>query len=753
MRILDRYVIRQVLVPFGIGLLVFTFLFIIPELMKYAEEYISKGAPTAVVIQLVITLLPMALGLTIPMSLLLALLVAFGRLSADREFVALQACGVSPSHLLRPVGAISLVCCAATAYVLLVSVPAGNQTFREITFNILASQAEGEVKSRVFFEGFSDIVLYVREVPQSGGWDGVFMADSRSGEGAAVYLAEHGHIVIDRPHHSVEMILENGTRHTAGAAANYEVFAFGRMLLRLDPDKMFPRGGPTKGDREMSVTELRARAAELRARGIFPHNQLFEIHKKYSIPAACLVFGLIGLALGATNRRDGKLASFVIGVAIIFVYYILLWLGQALAKGQVLAPWLAAWLPNITLGALGLLLFRWRGRVADRPIRVPLPAVFRKLGTVTAYGRASLLWPIGILDRYVALTYLRMLGLSAIALASVFYISTFTELTEKVLKGTGTWTMLGTFLVYQTPQYLYYIIPLSVLLATLITVALLTKNSELVVMKACGISLYRVAFPMVAGAVIAGATLFTLEQTVLGPANRRAEAIRHVMRGGSPETFDVLNRRWVMGSDGDIYHYNYFDPRARQFTGLWVYEFTKDMTRLTQRTFAEQASHVDGAVWRADRGWTRDFDETGEPSRFTPFVHAQKSLEPASHFTTEAPDPDFMSYTQLRAYTDRLQASGLDVVRQQVALWRKVSFPFVTIIMTLLAVPFAVTIGRSGAMAGIGVAIAIAIVYWTTISVFAAMGAGGVMAPMLAAWAPNLLFGAGALYLLLTVRT
>jgi lipopolysaccharide export LptBFGC system permease protein LptF len=112
-----------------------------------------------------------------------------------------------------------------------------------------------------------------------------------------------------------------------------------------------------------------------------------------------------------------------------------------------------------------------------------------------------------------------------------------------------------------------------------------------------------------------------------------------------------------------------------------------------------------------------------------------------------------MSYTQLRDYTERLRASGLDVVPQQVALWRKLSFPFVTLIMTLLAVPFAVTIGRSGAMAGIGVAIGIAIVYWTTISVFAAMGAGGVMAPALAAWAPNMLFGAGALYLLLTVRT
>src|SRR4029450_4937427 len=130
-----------------------------------------------------------------------------------------------------------------------------------------------------------------------------------------------------------------------------------------------------------------------------------------------------------------------------------------------------------------------------------------------------------------------------------------------------------------------------------------------------------------------------------------------------------------------------------------------------------------------------------------------RSLEQVSYFTTQSPDPEFMSYTQLRAYTERLPASGLDVVKQQVALWRKVSFPFVTIIMTLLAVPFAVTIGRSGAMAGIAAAIAIAIVYWTTISVFAAMGAGGLIGPPLAAWAPTLRFGAGAAYLLLTVRT
>jgi LPS export ABC transporter permease LptG/LPS export ABC transporter permease LptF len=752
MRILDRYVMRQLLMPFGIGLLVFTFLFIIPELMKYAEDYIAKGAPMSAVIQVIVALIPMSLGLTIPMSLLMALLVTFGRLSADREFVALQACGISLRRLLVPVGLVAVLCFGATAYVLLVSVPDGNQRFREITFNIIASQAEGEVKPRTFFDGFPNIVLYVRDVPPTGGWSGVFMSNNRGGEGSSVYLAKNGRVVIDRERRSVQVLLEHGTEHTADAAGMYKASRFDRVLLTLNPDTMFPKGGVSKGDREMSIAELRARAEEIRSTGQFPHNQLFEIHKKFSIPAACLVFALIGLALGATNRRDGKLASFVIGVAIVFVYYILLYLGQSLTKGRVLEPWIAAWLPNIVLGAAGILLLLWRGRVADRPVRVPLPAFLGRLGTVTATGRSILFAPMGTLDRYVALTYLRMLGLSALALCSAFYIAAFTEYTEKVLKGAGTWTMLWTLLAYQTPQYFYYIIPLSVLLATLVTIALLTKNSELVVMKACGISLYRVAMPMVGAALVAGAVLFTLEQTVLGPANRRAEAIRHVMRGGSLETFDVLHRRWVMGNDGDIYNYNYFDPRQRRFTGLWIYEFDAEMTRLTRRTFAQAASLVADATWQAEDGWTRQFDASGEPD-FTPFTRAHKVFEPAALFATESPDPDFMSYTQLRAYSERLRASGLDVVKQQVALWRKLSFPFVTLIMTLLAVPFAVTIGRSGAMAGIGVAIGIAIIYWTTISVFAAMGAGGVMTPALAAWAPNLLFGAGALYLLFTVRT
>ncbi len=761
MKLIDRYVIREVLWPLAMGLAIFTFLLIIPYLVRDAEQYIAKGIPAPVILRIVWTLVPAQLGLTIPMSLLLGLLVAFGRLSADREFVAMQACGVSLMRVLRPVAMLSLAGWAATSYVLIVSIPAANQRFREITYDIIAARAEGEVRPRVFFDAFPNFVLYVREVPSAGGWQDVFMADTRDPAASAIYVAKRGRVILDRPARTVEMELQQGERHTADPAGKYEVVRFDRVLLSLDPQSVFPREGPAKGDAEMTIGELRARAAEIEAAGGSSHNQWMYIHQKFSIPFACLVFGVIGLALGATNRRDGKLASFVIGISVIFVYYVLLWLGQSLAKGHFLSPWLAVWTPNILLGAFGVFLFARRARAVDRPIQIALPSFLRRRQDSPAFPPglalgASIPGP-GLLDRYVGATYLRIASLSALSLAGIFYISTFLDLSDEVFKGQATWSMLGTYFWYATPQYVYYVLPLAVLLGTLVTIGLLTKNSELVVMKACGISLYRVALPMLAGAMVAGAALFVLEQTILGPSNRQAEALRHVIRGGSPETFDVLNRRWVAGSNGEIYHYNIFDPRTRQLNGLSIYEFGSRPDSLSRRTYVERATYIgsepEADSWRVEEGWVREFSDTGETLAFTAITQKEFVIEPVAYFGTQPPDERFMSYSQLRDYVVSLQSSGFDVSSQQVALERKLSFPFVTLVMTLIAVPFAVTTGRRGAMYGVGVGIVLALAYWVAISIFAALGSGGLVDPTLAAWAPNLLFGAGAGYLLLTVRT
>jgi LPS export ABC transporter permease LptG/LPS export ABC transporter permease LptF len=768
MRLVDRYLTRETLLPLGLSLLVFTFILIVPFLIEQVENLITKGVPATTILRVMVTLLPQALGMTIPMALLMGLLVAFGRLSGDREFVAFQACGLSPGRLMRPVLLLALVAWAATSYVMLVSLPAANQTYRELTYGIVASRAEGEIRPRVFFDEFPDVVLYVSDVPPGGGWRDVFMTDRRPGQMPATYLADRGRVLLDAEARTVQMVLERGTRHVADPEGGYEVVAFDQTILSLNPETVFPRTGPAKGDNEMTIAELRESAAVFEAAGLPAHGQYMALHRKFSIPAACFVFALLGLGLGLSNRRDGKLASFVLGVSVIFAYYVLLWLGQAMAKGQLVAPWLAVWLPNLVLGSLGLAGLVWRARAVEP--RLPFARVFERARPVAPAPETGdhatpdlafesgwlsrLRIPFtGTLDRYIVGSYAKTLVLASLLLGGLFYIVTFLDVSDKLFKGETTWQAVATYFWFATPQFVYYVVPMAVLLATLVTIGLLTRNSELVVMKACGISLYRVAVPVLVGALAAGGVLFLISETLLGPANRRAQAIRDVINGASPDAFDLLSQRWLVAEDGTIYHYDAFDPSAGRLLGVSRFEFTDGMDALARRTYARRAENAGGDTWTGVEGWTWTFDAAGAPAVFDAFAERPITLEAAAYFSTAPRDPAFMSYRELDDYTDRLRAAGADVVAQEVAMERKASFPFVALVMALLAVPFAVTTGRRGALYGVGVGIVVAMTYWVTISLFAAFGSGGLLTPLLAAWAPNLLFGSGAAYLLLTVRT
>jgi LPS export ABC transporter permease LptG len=318
--------------------------------------------------------------------------------------------------------------------------------------------------------------------------------------------------------------------------------------------------------------------------------------------------------------------------------------------------------------------------------------------------------------------------------------------------------MLMTYLAWATPQFLSYIIALAVLLSALVTIGLLTKNSELIVMRACGISLYRTAVPLIVFAAIASGLLFAMEERVLATSNRQAERLNKIIRTGSPQTFDVLNRKWLVAKNGDVFHYQYYDPRKQELNGLSVFTFDETARALVGRVYASKATWDPGPsktanTWKLDHGWSRRFGSKFDDKDFTTFEARTVPLEPADYFVTDAPAPERMTYGELRGYITELRASGYDVLEHEVGLNRKVAFPFVTLVMTLIAVPFAVTTGRRGAMYGIGVGIVLALVYWTMISIFAAIGAGGVISPVLAAWAPNLIFGAAAAVLLLTVRT
>jgi LPS export ABC transporter permease LptG len=629
------------------------------------------------------------------------------------------------------------------------------------------------------------MVLYVHEVPLDGrGWLDVLAADTSNASSPVIYLAKRGRMVIDRQAQTIHMVLEDGERHTTKLEdpAAYEVAKFKSTILALDASTVFPRQGPQRGERELAVEDLAALAAELEANGQSPHRPIMEIHKKFSVPLACFVFAVLGVALGASHRKDGKLGAFVLGIGVIFAYYVIMYGAEALTKGFWIPAWLAMWIPDVVLGAAGVYLLVHRARSADQPIRITLPKwVYARLGARAATpssrrsdsgiriqgGKPRLVVRIPhfnvprptLLDSYVARQYAGILAMTVLGLLGLFYISTFLDLSDKLFKGQVTLGMLLSFLAWSTPEFLSYIVAIAVLLAGLVTVGLLTKNSELIVMRACGISIYRTAVPMVAFALLASGALLALQEYVLPTSNRRAEQLNHLIRYGKPQPSDVLNRKWLVGLDGQIYHYQYYDPRRQEVHAMSVFRFDPKDHHLVSRRFVQKAVYVADAregesepMWMMEKGWLREFGG-GPESRFTRFENEAALFEAADYFVTEAREPDLMNFTQLRNYINELRASGYNVLEHEVGLHRKIAFPFVTLVMTLIAVPFAVTTGRRGAMYGIGVGIVLALIYWVMISVFAAFGASGVLDPMLAAWAPNLVFGAAAAYLLLTVRT
>ena len=495
-------------------------------------------------------------------------------------------------------------------------------------------------------------------------------------------------MLVDEGKRSVALILEDGTQHGVNVREpeKYNFGKFDRTMLVIDPDTIFPRGGPLKGPTEMSIAELQVEMADLKSKNIYPHNQIMAWQKKYSIPAACIAFMLVALGMGVSNRRDGRLASFVLGVGVVAVYRGLYLTAESVAKAGLLPywfAWLAMWVPNIFVALWGLILIVRKLKAPERSVQLALPFLRKRaaaqaadagVGAVSSRGTRVVIvirlprlpFPQpSILDWYVLKQALRVFLLSGAALLALFYIATFIDLSDHLMKGRTTAFVILRYLWFASPQFIYYLVPLAVLMGALVTIGALTKNTELVVMKACGISLYRAAAPLLVLALIGSAMLIVLEEGMLAYSNRRADAINNEIRGRAPTT-QSLDRRWVAGTNGDIYQYLFFESGKNRLNGLSVYEFGKDPSRLHRRK--GHFEHVEfrgdretrGQIqWQGGRGWQREFDPK---MRYVSFTNFPLVMEGPGYFATERPDAEHMSYVQLRGHVAALKAGGFNVV-------------------------------------------------------------------------------------------
>jgi lipopolysaccharide export system permease protein len=381
---IHRYLLRETVVPMLLGLAIFTLVLLMGRLLKLMELVITKGVPVPDILYLFACLLPTFLVITLPLSFLLGVMMAFGRLSSDREILAMKASGISLRQLAVPILVFGLATSLMTAALTLVVKPASETAFRTQLFHITTSRPSIGIQAQVFNDEFEGLVLYTDRLEEhSGIMEGVFVYDEQQ-KPPVFILARRGRVLSDPKALTLTLRLENGSIHRQprqGPQENFQVISFSSYDLNLDLGRQAQNDMPTRKNRkEMSLAELRqdmnraGNAARLnKLRG--------EYHWRMTLPGAPLLFALLGVPLGIQPLRSGRGGGFAIGLVVFLVYYALLSLTHTLVVESGL-PGMVMWLPNVLFLLGGLILLQ----AANREVPPPLAA---------SIGRLAALWKRG----------------------------------------------------------------------------------------------------------------------------------------------------------------------------------------------------------------------------------------------------------------------------------------------------------------------------------------------------------------------
>ncbi len=387
MRILTRYILKEVASHAVLGLVLFTFIIFMRDLGRLLELIVRNSAPLPSVAEIFFLTLPTTFTVTLPMGVLVGILIGLSRLAADSEVTAMRASGFGVGLFLRAVSVFAIGVWGLAMLNSIYVAPKSAAALAAMQSKLKSSQASFEIQPRVFYEEFKNTVLYVQDAIPEGNrslWRGVFLADTTDPALPKITVADRGVMLNDSPD-NLRFHLEDGSQQQlevkgkdqysistfestdipikvppSAERNSYDLLPVAQLSLRelLINSRLAHRaaadivvsGTPVARDlaiKERSYDELKARYYEI------------EFHRRFGLPAACLVLAMVGIPLGLAARKGGKSTGFVLTIALVFIYYVFSLLGVSLARQGRVSPWLGVWGGNLIFFLCGLVLL-WR---------------------------------------------------------------------------------------------------------------------------------------------------------------------------------------------------------------------------------------------------------------------------------------------------------------------------------------------------------------------------------------------------------
>lgn len=360
LKIINWYLFKELLGPFLISLLTFSTIMMMGRMLKLSDLLVNKGLSIFDVLKLLTYILIPVFGYIIPMSLLLTVLLGLGRLSADNEIIAMKSSGISLYQIVFPIGIFSSIAFLLTAILTIYAYPWGFKSLRNFAFEVAKTRSEVGIQERTFNDEFEGMVIYVdKKAVKGGGMQGVFISDKRDTSLSTTILAKEGYITSDPESMVVNLRLFDGTFHSVGKdLQSYQLGSFNTYDINLDlQTALTDVKRKKKKHRELTLTELKEAIDNSPEENPKLNEIKIEYYKKFTIPFACFVMGILGIPLGIRRIRGGKSYGFVISLIFLLIYYILLITAESFGSSGAIPPLISMWVPNILTGALGIYLF------------------------------------------------------------------------------------------------------------------------------------------------------------------------------------------------------------------------------------------------------------------------------------------------------------------------------------------------------------------------------------------------------------
>lgn len=342
-KLLDRYIFTELLSPFLVSLGALCFVMLTRELLRLVELMVSKGVGLFAVLKVFAHLLPSFLVLTLPIAGIIASITAFGRLSFDKELVAMRAAGLSLLRLSRPVLLFALMVFGLTLWLSQWGQPWSSTNLKKVALNLLRDQLVLALERGTFNEPIPKMTIFVSDFGDDDAPAGLFISDERNADDPRIIVASQYQVLIDTLADQVALRLQDGVIHSKPDEIDqYQKIAFTSYDLKLSLNQ----SGYAASEERPSYDAIMAQLAQSGGRDPSALRRLTEYYKDLAFPTASLVFCILGVPVGIVSKRSGRIGGFAVGVLVVILYYVLNIACEFLVTTAMISPFAGAWLPN-----------------------------------------------------------------------------------------------------------------------------------------------------------------------------------------------------------------------------------------------------------------------------------------------------------------------------------------------------------------------------------------------------------------------